>query len=242
MKTTAKPTPNAKPLPPIPTYDIRSTPDFEPDGRGTFAGWAAAASAELTHRGPGEITADYTTTFKSLWSDAGVYFLIHSIDPHLTSTPLPDMAELYKEDVVEVFLQPNGEFPLYFEYEISPFATELPLLVPNLGGKFRGWAPWYGHGNDRVRKATAVYGVDGKLIAKPTPHTPISAWSAEFFIPLALLAPMTNTVLRPGVTWRGNVYRIDHDLPGRYKRFEWSPVSRDSYHDMSRFGTFRFVE
>lgn len=230
-------------LPPLPTYEVRATTDFTPDGRGSFAGWASAAAAPINFEGPGAApTVDYTTTFKALWSETGVYFFIHGIDHVLTSTNLADNSPLYMEDVVEVFLQPDGEFPLYLEYEISPFAKELPLLVPNIKRRFRGWLPWQYGAEQRVRKATAVYGTDGQLVADPKPMQAISAWSAEFFIPLELMAPMDNTELRPGVTWRANVYRIDHDLPGRYKRFEWSPITRDSFHDMARFGTFRFVE
>ena len=39
-------------------------------------------------------------------------------------------------DVFEVFLWTDEKQPIYFEYEISPLGYELPILVPNFGGKF----------------------------------------------------------------------------------------------------------
>ena len=51
----------------------------------------------------------------------------------------------------EVFLWPDERDPIYFEYEISPLGRELPILVPNLDGKFLGWRPWHYEGEPARR-------------------------------------------------------------------------------------------
>jgi hypothetical protein len=64
-------------------------------------------------------------------------------DGKLTSTFEEDFADLWKEDVFEAFVWPDERDPLYFEYEISPLGRELPILIPNLDGRFLGWRLWH---------------------------------------------------------------------------------------------------
>jgi len=85
----------------------------------------------------------YSTRAKVLYSDTGIYFLFHCEDNKLTATHNQDFANLFNEDVVEVFLWTDEKSPIYFEYELSPLNFELPILVPNYGGTFRGWLPWH---------------------------------------------------------------------------------------------------
>ena len=70
-----------------------------------------------------------------------MYFLVECEDRKLTSTLTEDNTDLYNEDVVEVFLWTDEEYPLYFEYEISPMNYELVLIIPNFDGDFPGLDP-----------------------------------------------------------------------------------------------------
>jgi hypothetical protein len=81
----------------------------------------------------------------------------------------------------------NERQPLYFEYEISPLGYELPILVPNMNGKFLGWQPWHYERDRKIRKATVVRGGDKK------PNAEISGWTAEVFVPYQLLEPLANS-------------------------------------------------
>ena len=142
------------------------------------------------------------------------------------------MLTLYKEDVVEVFLWTDEAQPLYFEYELSPLNYELPILVPNHGGTFFGWRPWHYEGERRTRHATSVQGGEKKSGAT------IRGWTAEFFIPYALLKPLGNVPPKPGTRWRANLYRIDYDA-AEPRHWQWQPTS-GSFHEYERFGTFLF--
>jgi hypothetical protein len=206
--------------------------DFEVTGRGTASEWAAAEWVALTRVGVGR--SAYPTRAKVLWSETGFYFLVDCEDRQLTCTMTEDYNEIYREDVVEVFLWPDESQVLYFEYELSPLEVELPILVPNREGVFMGWRPWRYVGERKIRKATSVRGGKKALMA------PAEGWTAEFFIPFALLRGLGNVPPKPGSRWRGNLYRIDYDeAPASH--WAWSPVTGPSFHNYRDFGTLVFA-
>jgi hypothetical protein len=121
---------------------------------------------------------------------------------------------------------------VYFEYEISPLGSELPILVPNFNGKFLGWRPWHYEGGRKTRKATAVTG------GPKQPRAAITGWTAEVFIPYELLSPLANVPPEPGASWRANFYRVDYD-DGKTTRWTWAPVGT-SFHEFQKFGKLVF--
>ena len=130
--------------------------------------------------------------------------------------------------MAEAFFWTDERVPIYFEYELSPLNYELPILVPNIKGNFLGWRPWHYEGSRRTRHATHISknGED------------ITAWTAEFFIPYALLKPMMNVPPQKGTRWRANFYRIDYDE--NTVTWQWKMVQNENFHDYERFGTIVF--
>lgn len=206
--------------------------DFTVTGDGSHPAWNAMPWQPMPRVGGGPAT--YQTHTKVLYSKTGLYFLVDCPDTRLTCSGLPDFADLYTEDVVEVFLWTDETLPLYFEYEISPLNAELPIIIPNVNGRFHGWLPWHYTGKRKTRTATAVRG------GEKAPMATVEGWSTEFFIPYALLVPLANVPPRPGSTWRANIYRIDHDA-GTASQWAWCPDTGCNFHDYQRFGTLRFA-
>ncbi len=209
---------------------VRRTNDFDLTGDGTAAAWAATEWQALQPTRP-DPTA-YATRAKMLYSPKGLYVLVDCEDRTLTCTDLRDHDDLWTEDVVEVFLQPDAALPLYLEYELSPLGRELPLLVSNTNGTFYGWSPWHYEGDRLVRKATAVRAGD------KAPGARVEGWTAEMFIPWTLLRGLPNIPAAPSMRWRGNVYRIDHDGASA-TQWAWAPGIR-AFHDYARFGEILF--
>ena len=212
--------------------NVSRVADFEVTGDGANPAWSNAEWHALTRVWNGRST--YTSRFKTLYSDTGIYFLIDCPDRRLTCTIQEDNRNLYTEDVVEVFLWTDEAHPIYFEYELSPLNHELPIIVPNNNGRFHGWLPWKGVGPRATRHATAVRGGPKEGGAS------VEGWRGEFFIPFELLQGLGNECAAPGMTWRANVYRIDYD-DGEASHWAWNPEINASFHDFRHFGAFHFV-
>jgi len=208
---------------------IKKCNDFIVTGDGSSVAWNSTEWINLTHQGSGSTV--YDTKVKVLYSSAGIYFLFRCQDAKLTTTMQADNMNLWEEDVVEVFLWTSEDFPVYFEYEISPMDFELPIMVPNYKGRFLGWLPWKYGGDRRVIHATSVTGGEKKS------GSSVTSWTAEFYIPYKLLNPLPQNPPSSGTRWRVNMYRVDYDNGS--SSFAWQRTSR-SFHEYNSFGTFIF--
>jgi hypothetical protein len=206
-------------------HEMKRTSDFELTGDGLSASWGKAEWITLTKRNG---AAAYQTRAKLLYSEAGIYGMFDCSDKKISATVKEDFADLWKEDVVEIFFWTDEATPLYFEYELSPLNYELPILVPNFGGDFFGWKPWHYDEARKTRHATKVIKDD---------KGNVTSWAGEFFIPYTLLKPLQNVPPKSGTTWRVNLYRIDYDEART--SWTWQPV-QTNFHDFQRFGTIRF--
>jgi len=207
------------------TLQINKSGDFDIDGKGTAREWGKTDWVSLN---PLNVEAAYDTRVKILYSESGMYFLFQNEDEKITATIKEDNADLWHEDVVEVFLWTDEQYPMYFEYELSPLNYELPILIPKVGEDFLGWLPWHYEGDRKTRHMTHIQ-KDGDTV---------TGWIAEFFIPYDLLKPLNKVPPQVGTRWRANMYRIDHDKEPRVL-FAWQPIV-NSFHDHELFGTFEF--
>jgi hypothetical protein len=209
---------------------VKKCKDFEVTGKGSSANWNGTQWINIP---PRTVIADkYSTKAKVLYSDTGIYFLFDCVDKKLTATMKADFMNLYEEDVVEVFLWTSEDFPVYFEYELSPLNFELPIMVPNYKGKFFGWLPWHYEGDRKTRHSTSAIG------GKRESGADLKGWMAEFFIPFKLLTPLQQVPPSSGTKWRANMYRIDYDHKGE-TTFSWQKT-KVNFHDYNSFGTFLF--
>ena len=204
--------------------------DFQVTGQGDNPAWQKARWEPLHARS--RDGHPHQTRVKVLYSKTGLYVLMEGADREITATMKEDFLDLWNEDVFEFFLWPDPRHPVYFEYEISPLGFELPILIPNLDGKFLGWRPWHYDAARRTQKATSVTGGRKESGAK------ITGWKAEVFVPYDLLRPLQNVPPRSGTRWRANFYRVDYD-GGRTAAWDWARVG-PSFHEFQKFGTLVF--
>ncbi len=209
---------------------VPQTDDFAVTGRGDAPAWEKAAWEPLQRRTAGG--HPYQTRVKMLYSQTGLYVLMDAEDRTITATMNEDFLNLWHEDVLEFFLWPDQQYPVYFEYEISPLGVELPILIPNFDGEFLGWRPWHYEDGRRTRKATTVAG------GPKQPGARVTGWRAEVFVPYELLKPLQSVPPQPGTRWRANFYRMDYD-DGKTTSWDWARVG-PNFHDFNRFGTLVF--
>jgi hypothetical protein len=208
---------------------IKKTDDFQLTGTGTDAHWNKTSWVTIPPLKSGEKT--YATKAKVLYSGAGIYFLFFCEDKKITATMQADFLDLWNEDVIEIFMQPDTTMPAYFEYELSPLNYELPISIFNEKGKLNSWVPFHYEGERKARHITTVQGGAQKSNAT------IDSWTSEIFIPYKLIKPLLKDVPTSGTQWRGNLYRIDYDKGETL--WAWQPNSGD-FHEYNKFGIFEF--
>ncbi|MFP6673508.1 MAG: carbohydrate-binding family 9-like protein [Pirellulaceae bacterium] len=213
-----------------PTTHVPRCDDFKITGRGDAGPWKKVQWTKMNRRPQGK--HDYDTRFKMLYSKTGVYVLFDGTDRRLTATMNEDFLDLWKEDVFECFFWTDTRHPVYFEYEISPLGYELPILVPNFGGKFLGWRPWHYEGERKTLKNVMIDGGPQEANAE------IKGWRAEVFFPYELLKPLQNVPPVKGTKWRANFYRVDYD-DQQVTGWDWARVG-GSFHEYQKFGTLVF--
>lgn len=209
---------------------VRSCRDFRITGKGRNAQWKKAAWFHLQKLDAGG--SAYTSRFKILYSDAGVYVLFYGSDERVTSSFIKDFDRLFLGDVFEVFLHPDPSIPEYFEYEISPRGKELVLLMSSRNRHVTGRVPPSYEGRQKVEKAVHISG--GKM----KPGAVIRSWTAELFFPYALLGSFRNIPPVKGTRWKANFCRLDYDS-GAMIKWAWAPVA-DSFHELHRYRTLIF--
>ncbi|MGD8330969.1 MAG: carbohydrate-binding family 9-like protein [Acidobacteriota bacterium] len=178
-------------------------------------------------------TAPYPTEFRALRTADGLALRFHAVDdaPWYTLTERDD--PIWNEEVVEIFIDPDGDGHNYVEIEINPanvvcdlqiFATA-PALSSDIDWNFAG-------------VETRVSRVD-------------DGWIATAILPWEGFAALRDTAVRlpptAGDAWSFNVFRIKR--PGGAAEPErdvlyapWSPTPSLSFHAPSAFRPLRFVE
>jgi hypothetical protein len=192
--------------------------------------WADAGSIEW---GPSE----YSTAFRALWSDDGLYVLWEAVDPSPWSTMTERDAHLWEEEVVEVFLDLDGSGTHYYELEINPAGVvcDLEMISPS---------PWEGD------FAWDLEGLETRVHTRTGEAGATAGWTAVAFLPWSGFRslPSARTVAlppKPGDAWRFNVFRIKRPGgPGNPKQdavlAAWSPPSGPSFHEPAAFRPFTF--
>lgn len=212
------------------------------------AAWTAAPSRALLDGDPaawsGAATiawgpAPYETRFRALWSEVGLFVRFDATDPAPWHTMTRRDEHLWDEEVVEIFLSPDGSGRDYYELEISPANVACDLRMVSAWPNQKGDIDW---------------NLDG-LLTRVQPRRDGSGrttgWTATAVLPWSGLRalPSTRTVAvppLPGDRWRFNVFRIERpggpSAPEKDGVFAaWSPPSGPSFHDAGAFRDLVFA-
>jgi hypothetical protein len=177
----------------LPTYDARRASDaIRVDGVLDEATWALSPRVgplRLIH------TPDRTPTFPTevavTWDESRLYVAFACTDAEPWARQTARDARLWEEEVVEVFLDPDGDGRQYAEIEVSPTNVVVDLLIAAPRAAGPGARSWNAAGLE-----TAVGRHAG-------------GWIAEIAIPWAALAEAGVTAAPvAGTQWRVGLYRI----------------------------------
>ncbi len=185
------------------------------------------------------------TRAKMLWDDEYFYIAADLEEPHVWATLVERDAVIYRDNDFEVFIDPDADTHLYYEFEINAHGTEWDLL---LAKPYRDGGPyinaWHIEG---LQTAVQVWGT----INDPTDED--QGWSVEMAFPWRVLQ-QANSRRRGGVegqVWRVNFSRVQWELEvidGEYVKVQgrsednwvWSPQGLINMHFPEKWGYVLF--
>ncbi|MFH1086055.1 MAG: carbohydrate-binding family 9-like protein, partial [Chloroflexota bacterium] len=172
------------------------------------------------------------TTARVLWDDGYLYVAFHCEDSDIWGITTARDQAIYNQEVVEVFIDEDGDGRGYIEIEVSPLNAVLDLYMLRRGRRGKGLWGWDSQG---LRTAVRVEG-------DPTRRgTPDRLWTVELAIPMDDFLQAPNLPPQPGDVWFGNLYRIDRATNGD-EYTAWSPPGIINYHTPERFGRLVFSD
>lgn len=214
------------------------------DGKGDDPAWQEAAPAELVDVRflSGDRLHSRPTEARMLWDDLYLYFLFTASDPDVWSTYAQRDMQLWQEEVVEIFIDPDGDGLNYAEVEVNPLNAVFDLLLSKPWGQGgQGFAQW----DPLLATAVQVAGTVNN------PADTDQGWSAEVVLPWSALGrelldvPGSQSLPpRVGDEWRLNLYRFErvrqNGTETEAQASAWSPVGRVDFHVPERFGRVVF--
>jgi hypothetical protein len=205
------------------------------DGRLTEPEWEAASATEKFVTPDSGKATRLSTHAKFLWDDTYLYIGIMCENSDIEATITKRDAALWKEEVVEIFCDPDGDGLDYIELEVNPLGTVLDLFMhkPYSAG---GWSDvnWNLKG---LKSAVCIYGTINHPMDVDT------QWTCEIAIPfneLAFLAPTMSFPPRDGDSWRVLVTRYNYARDGSFEKSSWNKMNSSSFHIPSKFGRIYF--
>ncbi len=192
------------------------------DGDLDDGGWRHGVSALLSDAATGDEPA-LGTTLSLAWDFEYLYAAFACEDEGPTNARLTVRdANLWEEEVVEVFIDADGDQNTYYELEWNPLNTLFDAFVINSGKHWllRDWT---------------MAGIQHAVGRTDT------GWVVEIAMPLTEFGEAGRVPPQIGDVWRANFYRIDR--PPHAERPEmtaWSTIGRYNFHASEAFGYIEF--
>lgn len=205
----------------------RTSDDIHLDGNPSDPAWETAPAAGPFRLNADAVAAPLATEVRMLYDDDSLYVLFRCEDPEPWATKENWDDNLWEEEAVEVFLQPDAKKPAYAEFEVNPLGTVMDTWCPeaNKAVPFDTW-------NLEGLRA-AVRGVEKNP----------KGWTCEIGIPWkGLNANRTSdgAAPKPGDRWRIGLYRVE--AKPKPMLLAWSPTMGPSFHVPEKFGVLVFGE
>jgi len=206
---------------------MRTLGPIKVDGVFDEPSWRAAKSTGAFRANDGSETPTSRVEAKMLWDDSNLYFAFECDDTDLAATMTKRDEHLWQEEVVEVFIDPDGDEKNYIELEVNPLGAFLDLFVltPVVPIPYESY---------NIPAKWAVQ-VDGTVQNSSDQDR---GWSVELAVPLKEAVTAPNRPPKDGDRWRLNLYRIERKPKDQL--IAWSPTLKPSFHTPSRFGEVTF--
>ncbi len=164
------------------------------------------------------------TVVQACWDSNSLYVRFECVDTYSMSRFLERNDPLFEQDVVEIFIDEEGEGKRYIEIVVSPNNVVFDAMIthpnPDDPLEYQINRQW------ETRNFSSVVEVIG---------------NKRIYV---LQIPLSNFIHQPfdGMQWKVNLFRIDEEKNGERHYQAWSPTGMVNYHIPDRFGTLVFVK
>lgn len=171
-------------------------------------------------------------TFVSLsWNEENLYIAYRSEDSNIIGKSQPKDSKIYEtDDLVEIFIDPDGDGKNYLEIGVNAFSTNYDLLLKCTSADCGGW---------KTAMNFDIQNMEAK--SKITPE----GFCTEIKIPFSSLEKIENgnfTKPKKGTKWNANTFRIDYGNTTEYLALQDYKSLKFGFHHPEEFAVFEFTE
>jgi hypothetical protein len=175
--------------------------------------------------------ATQSTKVSLSWNDENLYIAYLSEDSKIIGTTQKKDSPIFEtDDLVEIFIDPDGDGQNYLEIGVNAFSTNYDLILKCISRDCGGW-----------KTSLAFNVLDLETVSKMTDN----GFSTEIKIPFASLEKIQNgNFSKPkiGTKWKGNAFRIDYGNTPEYLALQSYKSLKFGFHQPQEFAVFEFVE
>jgi hypothetical protein len=211
----------------------RTDGEMSVDGLLNEAVWQWAQTVVLRENRTGAAVADSAvlTRVKTCYNENILFIGFICNDPDTWSTFTQRDEHLWKEEVVEVFLDIDRELNTYVEIEVSPANVLFDSYIVDpvnidVEATSRFDLP-------NIKTAVSLNGTLNKRDDRD------HQWAVEIALPFADLVEDVDSIIPGKTEWRINFYRVNADQDKESVGYAWSPTGA-RFHKPSVFGTLVF--
>ena len=199
------------------------------DGKADEPSWTQAASTGPFKDADGGQPVGAATMARLLWDDKHLYAFIDVTDKDIHSSYTKNDDPLWKEDVVELFIDANRDGKGYVELQVNPRNAQFDAWFPGTRATSKGDEKW----NAGIVSAVTV---DGTLDQRDDADR---LWHVEMAIPLEAVKggdPAMAITLppRPGDKWKLNVVRVEKPRDKGIAASAWAQITIQDFHAIDR--------
>ena len=175
--------------------------------------------------------ASQNTMVSLSWNDKNLYIAYRSADSKIVGTTQKKDSQIFNtDDLVEIFIDPDGDGQNYVEIGVNAFSSNYDMLIKCISSTCGGW------------KTSMAFDITGmETVSKITSE----GFNTEIKIPFSSLETIKNgNFNRPkvGTKWRGNSFRIDYGNITEYLALQPYKSLKFGFHQPKEFAVFEFME
>ncbi|MBL4636667.1 MAG: carbohydrate-binding family 9-like protein [Kofleriaceae bacterium] len=206
------------------------------DGKATEASWKVAPMSPNFSDAEGGRAVGADTHAQLLWDDNFLYAFIQISDKDIYSQFKNQDDTLWKEDVIELFIDADRNGRGYIELQVNPNNAHFDAWFP-IGRGQKHHFEW-----DSKMKSAVV--VDGTSDSRDDTDR---SWNVEIAIPLEDVKGMNAAMpvrLPPalGDKWRMNIVRGEKPKDKGLAASSWNPITIQDFHALGRMLTVEFAD